>query len=297
MLELFQKVALRADDFHERTEFIIDGFFAKRMITLVYADGGNGKSWLAFALAKYCAQRHYQTMYLDFDNPLSVLRERSVDSVLVSEFPNLHYIHRGKCDFSANELLKNMSEFATGQAYRNHVIIVDSLRNFGDMNNDANAMRVMDMFMNLREAGATIMLLHHSNKDGKNYQGSNNIRNSVDNMYQLTKLAVSSGVGVLLDIKKERAGIREQAFDICPHSFSLTTRNIIEAKASQDDLDFINDVKAALLGQTLSKTECLAAAGCAKDDKTGRARLDKYDGVYWQSTKRGTRFSYELCEK
>ncbi|WP_201341740.1 hypothetical protein [Abyssogena phaseoliformis symbiont] len=62
--------------------------------------------------------------------------------------------------------------------------------------------------MNLREAGATVVVPHHSNKDGKNYQGSNNIRNSVDNMYQLSKLPSEDGrLHLHLQVKKERCAI------------------------------------------------------------------------------------------
>ena len=53
--------------FNEKVEFIIDGFIAKRMITMVYADGGNGKSWLALALARYCARTMFHVFYLDFE--------------------------------------------------------------------------------------------------------------------------------------------------------------------------------------------------------------------------------------
>lgn len=69
-------------------------------------------------------------------------------------------------------------------------------------------MQCFTQIMNLREAGATVVVPHHSNKDGKNYQGSNNIRNSVDNMYQLSKLPSEDGrLHLHLQVKKERCAI------------------------------------------------------------------------------------------
>ena len=46
----------------------------------------------------------------------------------------------------------------------------------------------------------------------------------------------------------------------------------------------------------VGKSDLLNAAGYAKDDKTARARLEKYDGVYWTSTKRHTRIFYQLLQ-
>lgn len=234
-------------------------------------------------------------IYLDFDNPLTVLRDRGVNEKLVAKFPNLQYVQRSKSELSPFDLLTALSSRATANAFEGRVFIIDSLRNFGDVNNDAKIMLVMDMLMNIREAGATIVVLHHSNKDGRNYQGSNNIRNSVDNMFRLKKLELSSGIGTLLSAVKERCAIDDKAFDICPNTLTLTERDLVEAKSTEEDLEFIDLVKAALTAAPgLNKTAVLEAAGASKDDKTARARLDKYDGVYWNSKKNHTRIVYQL---
>lgn len=295
MFDFLQSAALAPDDFNEKTEFVLPGLLAKRMITMFFADGGNGKSWLALALAKYCAQQAYQVIYLDYDNPLSVLRERHVDKMLIEPHANLHYIQRSKSELGAADMLASLAARATAGAYQNTVVILDSLRNFGDVTHDAKIMTTMDQIMDLREAGATVVLLHHSNKDGRNYQGSNNIRNSIDNMYQLQKRELCQGVGVLLRVTKERASISDQAFDICPHTLNLNQVDLIQAQATEADLDFVQAIKQALTAhQTLNKTDLLNAAGFEKDDKTARDRLDKYQDVYWHCHKRNNRYSYQL---
>ena len=135
MLQLLTQHSLSEADFNEDVEFVIDGFLTKRMITMVYADGGNGKSWLAFSVAKYCASRMTQVFYLDFDNPLSVLKERNINSLLVGAHPNLHYVQRSKSQLTSIELLQALSENATAKQYEDMFFVIDSLRDFADVNN------------------------------------------------------------------------------------------------------------------------------------------------------------------
>ena len=116
-LSFLTSASLNNTDFNAKTEFLLDGFLAKRLITLIYADGGNGKSWLAFGLAKHCAQQGQHVYYLDFDNPLNVLKERNIDRLLVDSYHNINYIHRGKCKPSAVELLEQIEQHATGNAF------------------------------------------------------------------------------------------------------------------------------------------------------------------------------------
>ena len=297
MLDILTQSSLDAADFNQQVEWIIPDFLPKRMITMVYADGGNGKSWLGLGVAKHCALSQLKVAYLDFDNPLNVLKQRGVHEKLVQGFPNLNYLHRSKCPVSPFDLLRQMADNATSGQFDNLLIVIDSLRNFADVTHDAKIMLALNYLMDIREAGATILVLHHSNKDGKNYQGSNNIRNSVDNMYQLTKLEMSTGVGVLLEVKKERAAIQDCAFDICPNTLNMIQEDLIEAQATEQDLEFVTAIKTALQQQSpLNKTALLNAAGYEKDNKQARARLDKYDSIYWLSTKKVNRTMYQLTD-
>ncbi|MGQ8367115.1 AAA family ATPase [Glaciecola sp. 1036] len=298
MLDFLEKSSLTTSDFNAEAEFLIPDFLAKNMITMIYADGGNGKSWLGFSLAKYCASLpSVRVTYLDFDNPLTVLKERQIDKQLIEPLSNLLYVQRSKCEMSPSELLGALQANAIGKIYENHIFIIDSLRDFTDVDNNSRAMVTMEQLKDIREAGGTLVVLHHSNKDGRNYQGSNNIRNSVDNMFQLRKLELSSGIGVLLICKKERCAIRDKAFDIDPKTFNLTERDVADAKLTQEDVSFVSQVKEALTQQgELNKSALLESCGFTKDDKTARSRLEKYENVYWKSEKRHTRIFYTLID-
>ena len=53
-------------------------------------------------------------------------------------------------------------------------------------------------------------------------------------------------------------------------------------------------VEGEMTTPPVGKGDLLNAAGYAKDDKTARARLEKYDGIYWKSSRRHTRIFYQL---
>jgi len=288
--------SLKSQDFSEKTEFLIEGFLAKRMITLIYADGGNGKSWCNFAIAKHCAQIGQRVIYLDFDNPLSVLIDRNVDKLLVSQHDNLSYIQRSKYPHTPQELLEQLNNQAVGQIFEGWVFLFDSLRNFVNVKNDHQSMETMTKIMNLREAGATVVILHHSNKDGRNYEGSNNIRNSVDNIYQLEKLDGENGeINMHLRVQKERSSIFDCAYRVDANTLSFTPLDIASATMSSEQEEFVEAVTEELktYGAT-NKTALLQAAGRKKDDKTARGWLDQFEGKYWSSAKISGVFTYEL---
>ncbi len=293
MFDLITQQSLKLEHFCEQTEAVIDGFLIKRMITLIYADGGAGKSWLAMAVARYCASIGMNVVYLDYDNPLNALKERGVPEKLIVPFPNLHYIQRSRATMSASEMLSAME--AQG-SYHNTLIIMDSLRNLENINNDNRALQIMEKFMNLRESGATILILSHANKDGRNYQGSNNIRNSLDNMYRLSKGESPRGeINFLLEVDKERAGIQDQAYCLDVGTLHMHQTDIEQARLSADEKYFIEQVQSVLAKQSgLNKKELLESIGCNQDDKTARNRLDRFDGSHWSCTKIKGIFTYQL---
>lgn len=288
---------LTTNDFDQKTEFLIDGFLAKHLITLVYADGGMGKSWLAMAIAKLASTTGMECVYLDYDNPMNVLKERGVEQKLIQACQTLHYSHRSKTKLQPFEMLCAIEERAVGGRFCNTLFVIDSLRDFGDVNNDAKAMVIGEKLKNIREAGATILVLHHSNKDGKNYQGSNNIRNSIDNMYQLQKIEAPQGeIRWVLAVKKERAAIVDTALSVRVDDLSMMAIDVQAAKTSPEDQAFIADVKSAIAKQPgINKTELLEACGFKKDDKTARDKLDQFDEIHWISQKVKGSYTYNLA--
>ncbi|EEF78387.1 AAA family ATPase [Methylophaga thiooxydans] len=294
---------LTTDDFNDSVEFLYPNFLPKKQITMIYADGGMGKSWLLFGLAKYATEHNsgseqgaMNVLYIDVDNPISVLKERGIEHKLIEACPNLTYSHRSKFNGEPLELLDELENRAYGNAFKNMLLMLDSLRDFGDINNDLTAMRIGNKLKKIRDAGATIIVLHHSTKNGSNYQGSNNLRNSVDNMYRLIKADSPEGeIRWLLEVKKERAAIANIALRIEVADLFLTELDLDEVTLNDEERAFIDKVKTVLKEQgSLNKTKLLDACGHKKDDKTARDRLDRFDRIHWQSEKIKGAYTYSL---
>ena len=52
---------------------------------------------------------------------------------------------------------------------------------------------------------------------------------------------------MILEVRKERAAIVDKAFDIDPNTLDLKEIDLIEAQASEQDLEFVNQVKHVLV--------------------------------------------------
>lgn len=289
MLELIQSLSLKEENLHERLEFLIPHFLPKKMITTIYADGGNGKSYLSAGICKALCQNESikHIVYVDLDNPISMLTDRSYDTLLLNE-AKIAYIHRCKLNIKPFELLCALEEKALGSNYEGYVFVFDSLRNFTDIDNDKNAMALFDVLMNLREAGATIVALHHSNKDGRNFKGSSHIRNSTDVMYRLERLeGEAHKVCVKLYAQKERAGIRDKSFGIDVRDLSLCEVDSRIANMNEKQKDFVAKAKAILAQSQPNKTQLLLACGYEKGDKWARECLELFEGLFWEARATG----------
>ena len=279
MLEFLEKYELKPSKLHESIEFLIDGILPKKLITIIYANGGSGKSYLALSLAKKLLENEAikKIVYIDLDNPLNVLVDRRIEEFIGSK---LSYIHRSSLEGKMPlELINLLAERALGNAYEGVVFILDSLRNFIDIDNDSKAMSLMNALMNIREAGGSILALHHSNKDGRNFKGSNQIYNSADCMFELERL---EGLNVQLSPKKERVGLKKQALSINPFSLEIKEVDARIVSMSERERVFIKSVKAILGDKELAQSQILLALGYEKDHQWARKTLGEFEGVFWE---------------
>lgn len=288
MLEFLNEFKLKKQDLNEKLEFLIPEFLIKKAITIIYANGGSGKSYLGAAVCKIlCHDKKLKNIiYIDLDNPLNVLYERGLTELIFNE-DKFAYIHRSTLKATAYELLEAIESKAFAKSLENIVFVLDSLRNFADIDNDTKMMSLMSLLMNLRECGATIIALHHSTKDGRVFKGSNHIRNSADCMYYLQKVEsleeCLNGFEVCLSVQKERAGIKDQAFYINTKDLSLKSIDLESAKISSKENSFIEKVTKLLENKALSTSEILAALDVSRSDNFSRNTLEKFKGVFWES--------------
>jgi len=296
MLDLITKTRLTSDDFHQRIEFLIDGFIARQLITMFYAEGGSGKSWLAYAVAKYSAQMGMDVIYLDYDNPITVLADRGLADKLINPHDNLFYMSSSKSDLTSNQMIDLILDTSADANMSNTVLLIDSLRDFVEVRNDFQSMQFMDKLKAIRKRGATIIVLSHSNKDARNYEGSNNIYNSLDNMFRLSKIEqLDDGIKYLFTSRKDRAGTGDCAFELDTRTLGLSRMDVEAAQLTTEDKEFIDAVTAVLTDKPgINKKELLEAIGCDKRDHTANGRLERYEGKYWVSVKRKNVYTYSL---
>ena len=302
MVDFLNQMALTSEKLHTETEFLIPKFLAKRMITMFYADGGNGKTWLNYGVASYICSNNLAKMvyYMDLDNPIDELSVRNVEELLVNKYSNFKYLHRSDLVDTALETLEKLAskEYSRNHAYEDMVFIIDSIRNVTNVLNNEKAMYVMNLLMDIREAGATILFIAHSNKDGKNYEGSNNLWNSSDATFKEEMINKVDGesITVSLTVGKERSGIKSCDFMINTKTLELTEANPIYSRMNSYEKEFSSNAKTILKGNPdgLNKSQFLQALGYKKDDVTARDTLDKFTGTFWKATKDKNRFIYTI---
>ena len=181
-----------------KVEWLIEDFLAIGSVTLLSSESGVGKSWVAYWLAGSVAHgrpvfgrkvRQRPVLYIDAENPSYVVSQRVREGLGFPETPEL-YIRGGWVDSPPPRpdflLLK---EFARE---RRGLIIYDPLVAFqtGSEISANDVRQFMQGFRDLANAGATVLVLHHSGKaeTAREYRGSSDYKASVDTAYTLTSI-------------------------------------------------------------------------------------------------------------
>jgi len=186
---------LRALDI--KIEWLVDGVIPRGAVILLYGRGGIGKTTLMMMLADAIdrcipifgmATARTQVIVVDFENSLAVLSERAkrtaVDGVLF-------------WDSGQNPPPLDKADWTEYQALLEHfpgaLFVFDTLRSAhgGDENNSEAMTRIMTRMRQLRDAGATVILLHHTPKgNDRQFKGSGAIFDLCDQtlaLYQTAK--------------------------------------------------------------------------------------------------------------
>ena len=186
--------------------WLIPYVLSKQSIIVLYAPADSRKTFAAWGLAKfsYLTQKVSEVFYFDGDNGIPVLFGRGVEELTkYSKFnyislnnPRIHRDFEGVGNF---KLLKNMAT-NSDEDLSSMLFIFDSLKDFVvelDMENGRDMKKFFrEYIMNLRLRGATVIILHHSNKVVKNpddtvntnqltFAGSQQILNSIETAYMV----------------------------------------------------------------------------------------------------------------
>jgi KaiC/GvpD/RAD55 family RecA-like ATPase len=215
-------------EYESTVNYIIEDFLPEGCITLLTGDSGHGKTLFATAIAgaiatggeflgRQAVQR--RALYLDRENPLSLAKQHLFD-LHIGPTPNLTY-WGGWCQAAANgPASASLHEFARAEK---PVMVFDSLVAFHDGNEQdaSETRRYLQRFRDLADAGATIILLHHTGKSetSKQYRGSSDIKAAVDMGWLVQKMG-DDPAGKLVSLRLVPFKNRIGAASVIPLSFT-----------------------------------------------------------------------------
>lgn len=176
-------------------DWLVEGMIPRGSVTLISAESGTGKTWLAYALAAAVARgvdflgrtvHRAPVVYLDGENPLYVV-QRNLRDLGIDPIPDLRVWGGWNEESPPGPNDTRILSFVREQK---PLLIWDSLVEFntGDEQSSTEMRRFMKFFRALAHLGATIIILHHTGKSKSSgtYRGSSDIKASVDVAYLVT---------------------------------------------------------------------------------------------------------------
>jgi len=288
----FDKIDLDYKKVEEaKFEYLLDNFIVKNEITMIAARPNIGKSLTTFAAANMVLENKSITtvFYLDGDNGITTIKERKIHHIKQKWGKKLRYI-QGR---SSNEFYRVIKELRV-MDLTNCLVVFDSIKNFmfgGDRDKNKDVSRVMEVLKALRNNGATVIFLHHSNKPQKDidelmYAGSSAWEEDTSNAYILKKND-DKGSFIFVPIKKRAGELHEQAYTYDGERFWLNRLDIEYAKQTKEDeemiketVEFLKSSRNKPMWSELWKN--LTELGCDKEKaskviKNGEGKLWKFE--------------------
>jgi hypothetical protein len=293
--------------FDVTVSWLIANLLPRQSITLLHGRGGVGKTWLSLLIASAVSKgglfmgletEQAPVIYVDFENSLPVLVER-VKTVGANE---VIFWHPSVAELTPPRLDGNRWE-----QYRalpaGALLIFDSLRASQDL--DENSSRDMAFIMTrlkeLRDAGFSILLLHHTPKgNDRAYKGSTAILDLADHVLGFNKVRKDNHEAEVLDDEDMNAhwrlGTRDKtryapfhiflAFD--PERGFVQTDDPVEAEL-QDFLAVLSDLVSTTgvpVNQTAFCDAVKANLGITKKERIVN-RIRRGVGRYWDAESAG----------
>ncbi|MBD2503425.1 AAA family ATPase [Anabaena azotica] len=196
-------------------EWLIPGFIPAESVIVLYADGGVGKTRLAFSLAKSAVTGGtFAYEGTEFDPMNTLLIETDQGPRITSKLLEMQELVDGEhcqrlhiCDeWSVGEFGKLKAMLKQHQP---KLVIIDSLTSISVdslySENEAEYARPLVRLRHLaKEFGCSFLIIHHSNANG-DMRGSRAIRNTVDEVWKFTKTQTELETYNCLTIDKTRS--------------------------------------------------------------------------------------------
>lgn len=276
-----------------KREFYLDRVLAQRSINIFYAPAATGKTWLAFALCKALIACNQDVIYLDNDNGVDLLKDRGFDRFIEAHKGHMHYVNADMMDDPKEEMARVLAvlrDRATGNFYNKSVLVFDSLQFFmgGGMYDEAKMDRFFAMCKAIRRSGGMVIVLNHSLKSGIGMKGGGTLINSADEIWCVRKVSGDDKeIHFILTPEKQRIGTEEAGYSINTKTLTMRPLDTVIASMSDEEREFVSKVKKVLEDKEISQGILLKEIGTHGADKTRLGWLEKHEGRYWSSEKKG----------
>ena len=292
---------LEADDFNlEDKVAYIDDFLYSNSVTLVYSPPKQGKTWLNYGIATTLAARSDINMVIevDMDNGLSTLKERGIDEKLINH-PKIEYVSRAKIGCEPMEYLRKIDKEAVAGNYKGIAFIFETTKDFVDTDSKAQSEEFMKIMMRIRDAGATVIIMHHASKAGRTISGVQVFINSPDNVYEMVqKSREDNKLHFMLNVTHARNLVKDIGVTVDTGTLELTPMDEIYSTMGEYEEEIVRKAMDALKKNPngLGQTELLNACGKDKTDKTARDCIEKFVDRLWDKhqEKKGKPITYKL---
>jgi hypothetical protein len=185
--DILAQIASHPPESFDRQEitYLIEPEIPRGALVLISGRPGSGKSTLVLKWCLQMARNGNEVLYLDRDNPLFIAQER-IERFGGKTHPNLRFWGLWSKDakgepleppFPTSDLLSQCVK-----AMKNPVVVIDTLAAFSDCDeNDNSAMGVTFKALRaLTHLGATVLVVHHTAKNGSWYRGASSMEGAVD---------------------------------------------------------------------------------------------------------------------
>ncbi|SFP99186.1 DnaB-like helicase N-terminal domain-containing protein [Hydrogenimonas thermophila] len=276
---------------NKKVEYVIQNLVVKNGITVFFGPSGGGKSTGVIGIS-YTALLDgtiKRVIYLDLDNGDTTIQERKIHELKRILRQRLRYISQDE-----NKVWRMIKELLKRDLH-DTMIVFDSAKNFmkgKDRDKNKDVSELTEVFKRLRNNGATIIALHHTNKPNQEmdeyeqvYAGSSAWREDVDNMFLLVTNKYKNTF--IFVPSKNRVGIiEEQAYKIENHIIEKVETEWAKEDAEFEEIrdqviSFIEDCKTPpTFSQILT---FLIESGYSKN-KSNKV-IQKGKGRYWKIEK------------
>ena len=221
------------------------------------------------------------------DNSFSTMRDRGFDKHLFN-IEGLTCMTKSTIKNTPLAKLEEIATHAKSEAFNKVFFIIDTIKDFIDFDNKKQSTLFMKFLIDIRDAGATLLVLHHSNKNERGISGNQAFINSSDNVYSLKQTNKENGkLFFSLTVTHARGMVEDQNFSVCTQTLDLQKEQDLSVMLNEYESNFVAKTKAILTKETegLNKSALLQKLGFRRDDKRHGNILEEFVGAFWKVEK------------